>query len=244
MKPTKVLSLLLCVLMLCTIVLVGCNKKENASSSSTPDEASSVATILNETEVSSSAEPITEPVTSTEAEAKETTKPKETILSDKADNGNSDNNSDAGPVDSQEQKPMTCTVTVADKDYTYKLGEKFTYTCYLKTPCAIEDIQAQVLYSGNQLKLVSTDAEQIFPVMSDYAVFNLDNPGIIKYNATRYKGIGFDTEEVLVSLTFEVIFGGTASVTNSIEVMTGTDETLYADNFTLHDEIKIRETIG
>lgn len=240
MKSTKILSVLLCIIMLGTLAITGCSKKEDISNTSTSDEVSSVVTTTCETE---SAVP-TETVKVTEAEVEKTTKQKETSPSVEIDNGNSDNNSDAGPVDSQEQKPMTCTVTVADKDYTYKLGEKFTYTCYLKTPCAIEDIQAQVLYSGNQLKLVSTDAEQIFPVMSDYVVFNLDNPGIIKYNATRYKGIGFDTEEVLVSLTFEVIFGGTASVTNSIAVMTGTDETLYADNFTLHDEIKIRETIG
>lgn len=238
MTPKKILSLLLCIMITCTLAFAGCGKKEeNSKEASTADEVLTV-TSPRETSTAASSKSSTEAVT----EIKETTKPKETSPSNQ--NNNSNTNSNAGPVDSQEQKPMTCTVTVSERDYTFELGDKFTYTCYLKTPDKIEDIQAQVLYTGKCLKLISTKEDDIFPIIGEAAIFNLDNPGIIKYNALEIKGMDFDEEAVLVTLTFEVIFGGSASVSNSIEVMTGIDGTLYADLFKLKDDVKIRETIG
>lgn len=243
MKLTKILSFVLCVLMVCTLLLCGCNSKSTDSQdSSTKDEISVTETTEPDTGEVETTAPVSstkkETVSATEKEtqAKETTPATE-------DKNDSDNNSNAGPVNSQQSKPMTCTVTVADRDYTYELGDRFTYTCYLKTPDKIEDIQAQVNYTGRYLKLLSTTEESL-PVIGEYAIFNADNANIIKYNATRYKGINFKEEGILITLEFEVVFGGYASISSAIEIMTGIDGTSYADSFKLAKDVKIRETIG
>lgn len=241
MKLTKILSLILCLILLCGLLLCGCKAKKDNSAKSSADEAATtevtIYTTAPATELTGVTTKAQETVPATENETKATSP------AQKNEDSNADSN--AGPVDnSPEAEPMTCTVTVADKDYTFELGEKFTYTCYLKTPDKIEDIQAQLLYTGGCLKLLDAEDEEILPVFGEYAIINTANPGIVKYNATHYKGINFKDEATLITLDFEVVFGGTASIANSIEVMTGVDGSAYAELFKLAKDVKIRETIG
>lgn len=116
--------------------------------------------------------------------------------------------------------PDTCFITVANKDRKVNVGDVVTYTCYLKTPKKIEDVQAKIIYTGASLKLIDTDVEDLFPVLGDVTICNTETPNLIRFNAVKIDGIDFTKKDVLVTLRFKVTTGVSASIATTVEYLT------------------------
>ncbi len=245
MKSQKVLAFCLCILILCSLILAACGKDKNTQTT-TADEVK----ITTETAANDSYENITEssekvittaPATITISTEVSTTVPEKTTAAPKDEKPQQNNNSSAGPVES---KPMTCTITVDEKDYTVEKDSIVTYTYYLKTPKMIENVQASVIYTPNCLQLIEEDIEKNLPIVHNGAIINIGNPGVVNYNSINLSGFDFREEGVLVTLKFKVIFGGTGAIANSIAFMDEKGaEVAYVDNYKMSKDIKVREEI-
>lgn len=249
MKSKSIFVFCLCLLLCCSLFLTACNKEYSSqkASADTVTTTSAVSTEDEAMQLITGIETTSEVSTSTEAPTTEaqTTVPKKTTAPQKQEtpqqNNDGGNNSSAGPVDS---KPMTCTITVGEKDLKAEYGDVLTYTYYLKTPKMIENVQAAVNYTPNCLQLIDDKIETTLPVIHSGAIINTENQGVVKYNAINISGFDFREEGVLITLRFKVIFGGSGAIVNAIEFMDEKGaEVAYVDNFKISDKIKIREEL-
>lgn len=248
MKSKSFLAFCLCLVLLCGLFLTACNKNDNEQNTTDNTTAVTVASTADEavqadTSASQTASVSTPEATETTTTEPQTTEEKTTVAPTKAPSADSNNSgsSNAGPVDS---KPMTCVITVGEKDYTAEYGDILTYTYYLKTPKMIENVQAAVNYTPDCLQLLDDKIETQLPVVHSGAIINTGNAGIVKYNSINITGFDFREEAVLITLRFKVIYGGSGAIVNSIELMDEKGaEVAYVDNFKMSDKIKVRETL-
>ncbi len=138
-----------------------------------------------------------EPVETTVAEPVETTvaEPEETTAAAEADG-----------------------IVVGGEEYTANVGDVVTYTFTLKTPKAIENIQATTKYDAAKLKLVDTTVAERFPNMTGVVANAAD--GAVYFNASEISaGFDFTAGATLVTLQFEVLDASYSEITTTIEEM-------------------------
>lgn len=239
MKNKYTLTLCICTVMLCGILLGGCSSKSTTTSSI--DEATTT-TVQTEPEAASTTETHNTP--------EESETPSQTESTDNTQNSNdkrpdsTETNKDENPTNSNSDSTATCTISLADgTEITAKKGDIITYTYYLKTPKEVECVQATLNYTPNFLKLLEDDTKTMLPVISSGAIINYDNSGVIKYNAINLSGYNFKTEAKLITVRFEVMFSGSAAITNAIEFMDEKGGAAYVDNYKFEDDVKHRETL-
>ena len=242
MKTKSLLALCICIVMLCTLSMGGCSNKSKTKSSSANNSTADEATKSN-AEISTEAP--TYMIPSFEGGENSPTEAPDT--SDKNDKNKKPNTSDKNQTNtpSNGSSDNTCTISLADgSKITAKKGDIITYTYYLKTPKAVECVQATLSYTKNYLQLVESDVKDMLPVISSGAIINTDNEGYIKYNAINLSGYKFQNEAVLITLRFEVMFGGSATITNAIEFMDEKGGAAYVDNYAFAKDVKYRETLA
>ncbi len=262
MKLTKFTALCLCAVFLGSMALSACKKSEPANATADEATVTTTATLTQEeTEVPTTA---TQEVTEAETTAAPETQPatKAPVKNNSASNSNSGNNTNGNSA-SAENKPVTCVITVDNKDHKVELGDTLTYTYYLKTPKKIENVQATVNYPGTTLKLLDTvlvtDFEEIsdsttldklnkelkgvFPVLGTSAIYNAYNHNIIKFNASNISGMDFTKGDYLIKLRFEVISGINGAVSTNVEFMDEVGGNPYVDNFKFTKDVEFKEEL-
>lgn len=235
---------LLCVMILTLCVFTGCKGSEGA----TPDEASTNTQVTETTTETTQTEAETTATEAVTTEAKEENKPQpektkpaqneQTVRPD--DGGNSVSGKPADRVESDK----TATITVGGKDYTVNVGDRVVYTCYLKTPKAIENIQATLTYDDSVLWLRQGKAKEMFPNLSG-TIYNANITGTVLFNATEpMEGYDFTGKGVLVTLNFDVAKEGKTEIATAIEFMDELGGNSYVDNFSIVGNITITETLS
>ena len=231
---------LLCVMITSLGIFTGCKGSEGA----TPDEVSTAVVTETTTEAQTTA--ANTAASTTEAEVKETEpKPQKTTP---AQNSQSDNNDDSDSVSGKpadrNEKSETATITVGGKNYTVNVGDRIVYTCYLKTPKPIENIQATLTYDDSVLWLRQGKSKEMFPNLSG-TIYNANITGTILFNATEpMEGYDFTSKGVLVTLNFDVAKSGSTEIATAIEFMDEIGGNSYVDNFSIVGNITITETIS
>jgi len=251
MKSRIITAICLCFLICCSCFLCACNKKtatdtnEASSDETASTDEVSFTTTVNITDVyipvTETTELLkTEPTTQSQTQSEN--KPQSNSGSDSQNQSSNsqDNNPNSGYADST---TSTCTITVGNKDYIAQKGSIVTYTYCLKTPKAVENVQAEVTYSPECLEYVDDKIENQLPVINSGAVINGADPGSVKYNAVNIAGFDFTTEEKLITLKFKVTAGGTASIANAIEFMDEKGGTPYVELYKFAPDVKYRETL-
>lgn len=222
MKSKRILAFLMCAVIVIAGMLSGCSAKNDDAAASTADEA----TIDEATQSEAATDPAATKAEETKAQKETQPATKKPEDSKKKENTTASQPTYNPPVSADTK---TCTVTVANRDYKVNVGSTVTYTCYMKTPGAIEDVQAKVYYTPEALKLIDTKAAQLFPVLGTSAIFNIDSPGVVKYNAINLEGFNFTGKGALVTLRFQVLQSSSASVYSTVEYVTGVDGVPYID---------------
>lgn len=238
MKYKKSTLIILSLVFICMLMLTACNGRSDTH------------TDLNEPAADVSTAPTTAAIASgntkpsTESASENETYPDAAF--EKPENnhytGNTSNNTSSngqGVINT----PKRCTVTVGTKGYVADVGDVITYTCYLKTPAAIEDVQASAYYDSSMLKLKSSDASDIFPVLGGSTVFNAEEKGTVRFNACNLRGFDFTAKGKLIELKFEVIGNGGTSITTSIEFMDEKGGVAYVDNYAIIGNITLEELL-
>lgn len=274
MKSKKLTAICLCAVLLGSMAFTACKKAEPASA--TADEVT-VTSSAPATEATT--EPQTEPTTQPQAETKPaTTEAPKTEPATKApskqnsDSGNSGNtankpdsssNSNSGnnsgnSSDSAQNKPVTCIITVDGKDHKVNLDDTLTYTCYVKTPKKIENVQASLNYPGTTLELLDTvlvadqedpskispeELQKVFPVLKSSVIYNAFNHNIIKFNASNISGMDFTKGDYLIKLRFKVISGINGAVSTKIEFMDEVGGKPYVDDFKISEQVEFKEEL-
>ena len=147
---------------------------------------------------------------------------------------------DAGPSDSAKR----CTITVGNKGYVTDVGDTVTYTFYLTTPKKVEDVQAALTYDSRMLKLKTTDAENLFPVMGSGVIHNTNIKDTIKFNAVNISGFDFTKRGSLITAEFEVLKNGGTNISTAIEIMTEKGgEVSYFDGFIMTKAVTCEEIL-
>ena len=139
-------------------------------------------------------------------------------------------------------------VTVDGTEYTAQVGDVITYTTYLTTPKAIENIQAVTTYDAATLKLVS-DVAAMFPNM--LGVVANPQEGEINYNASEItKGFDFTAGQALITLEFEVVGEADATIDTTIQEMVEffggdyiTGGEIVADGVTVVETLTVPEPV-
>lgn len=139
-------------------------------------------------------------------------------------------------------------VVVDDVAYGISVGDVVTYTVTLKAEELLEDLQVEVSYDSAKLQLVrkGDDEDEIACPNLSGLVFNADTDGIVTFNATRYKGMKFTTEKILVTLEFEVLDDARSSIDLIVEYMSikDSDENYFYKGEPVKTEgITIRELL-
>ncbi len=204
MKAKGITALCLCAVVLFFGMLSGCVKGFKGKTQ--PSEQATVS--VTET---------TQPTTVGETTAVPASVPETETQGSNESDENSDVQDYEPPVSAD---PDVCVITVASKDHKVNVGDIVTYTCYLKTPKMIEDVQGKIIYTGASLKLIDTDIEGLFPVLGDITICNTETPNLIRFNAVKIGGIDFTSKDVLVTLRFKVTTGVSASVATTVEYLT------------------------
>lgn len=218
MKSKRIIVLLMCAAMLFCCVLSGCSAKN--------DEETVPSTAATADEVTADEAQPTEVTTAPATEATKETQPTTKKDTDKKEPAPTQP-SYKPPVSAD---PKICTVTVANKNYKVNVGSVVTYTCYMKTPDKIEDVQAKVHYTGAALKLLDQKPAQLFPVLGSSAICNTSAAGILKYNAINLDGYDFTGNGALVTMRFQVLQSSSASIASTVEYVTGIGGVPYIDN--------------
>ena len=237
MKTKSLFALCICTALLCTVFLGGCSKSTstitNHGTSSADEVTDSVTEIFKETEPTETKE--TETPTAEVAPTESTTESQKTEPTEKPQNS----------APSGSETAAKCKISLADgTTVEAKVGDTVTYTYYLKTPKEVECLQAMLGYTPYFLELTKVDANDMFPVITNGVIYNADNQGIIKYNAINLSGYNFKNEAKLITVSFKVLYSGSASVTNVIEFMDEKGGAAYVDNYTFAKDVKYRETLA
>lgn len=253
MKKTKVITIFLSALLCALLILSGCGNKVEAPVA-TSDEASSETKTEESanTVISSTADPIASSETATEDFSGELSDNSNLASSGSVVNSNSSGNhkpntntsggsvADAGPSDTAKR----CTITVGSKGYVTNVGDTVTYTFYLTTPKKVEDVQAALTYDSRMLKLRTTEAEDLFPVMGSSVIFNTAIKDTVKFNAVNISGFDFTQRGALITAEFEVLRNGGTAISTAIEIMSEKGGDYYVDSFKMSDAITCEETLA
>ena len=218
MKRKRITALFLCVLMLFAGTLAGCKPDDNEAETQ-PAETTQATTQSTQAETTS-------PTQETESETQESTQA-----------ATQSSYSDSSNITAD---PKVCTITVDNKDYSVSVGSVVTYTCYLKTPDLVEDVQAKINYTGASLQLLDDEDEIMFPVLGDSVIYNADIPSIFNFNAVKLKGFDFKEKAALVTLRFKVITGVSASIATSIEYLTEKGGMSYIENCKINKDADVK----
>lgn len=221
MKTKQITAFCLCAVALLSGVISGCSKNSETEISE------SVSAVLQSEPETASSKAETETVAVLESQEQTEVKESDDTV---------DTPSYEPPVSAD---PATCVITVDNKDRKVNVGDVVTYTCYLKTPDKIEDIQAKIIYTGASLKLMDTDVEKLFPVLGDITICNTEAPGLIKFNAVKIKGIDFTEKDVLVTLRFKVTTGVSASIATTVEFLTEKGGKSYIENCKAEKDVDV-----
>ncbi len=234
MKRKPFVLLALCLMLLCTVTLSACKGSEGA----TKDEADTqVTTTAQSTTVATTTQATEETTAEKATEAVTTEASKET------DNGSGNSQQSGGPADKVENT-KTATVNVGGKDYTVNVGDKIVYTYYLKTPKAIENVQATLTYDDSVLKLRQSSSKEMFPTLSG-TIYNANVTGTVLFNASEpMEGYDFTSKSALVRLEFDVTKEGYASIATAIEFMDEIGGESYVSNFSIVGDITSQETLS
>ncbi len=279
MKSKKFTALCLCAVLLGSMAFTACKKAEPASA--TADEAittiASEATTRATTQAPTATQAETEPFTTeapktepaTKAPSKQTSASGNNSGSSSGNatskpgnssnsNSNSSSNNNSNNSGSAENKPVTCIITVDGKDHKVQLDDTLTYTCYLKTPNKIENVQATLNYPGTTLELLDTvlvadpedtsnvspeELQKVFPVLKSSVIYNGLNHNIIKFNASNISGFDFTKGDYLIKLRFKVISGINGAVSTKIEFMDEVGGNPYVDDFKFTNGIEFKEEL-
>ncbi len=232
--------LLLCISIVLVLSLFGCSKTDNDPIAENDSDSQSLAssTYTSDTqdknsEASSADVNPTEEVTH--------------ILSDDTaedpqENGGDTTDSNVQNAPQHTEKP--CTITVGETDYTASVGDVVTYKFTLKTPEKIENVQAILSYDSATLMLQESNATSMFPVLGSSCVYNSGLSNTIKFNASNISGYDFTDEDVLVTVSFKVLRGGSTSINTAIEFMDEKGGEAYIDNFNIIGNITLKETLS
>lgn len=150
---------------------------------------------------------------------------------------------DGSETASKESKSLTINygggVTIAN------VGDIVSYSVYLTSNEALEDLQAALNYNSDKLSLVkvSEEVKSNYPNLTE-AVFNGDLPGVATLNGTDYNGCDFTEEKLLLTLDFEVTGTGSTSLEFIPQEMTSLSGGAYY-NFSqkISDGALLRETL-
>lgn len=217
--------LFLCVMLAVISTLAACKGTEGT----TPDEV-----ITSSTETTQNTTVVTEADTTATTATSEATNP-ESIQQEDAPV--------TKPVD-RDEKPKYATVSVGGTDYTVKVGDRIIYTCYLKTPSAIENIQASVTYDDTALWFRQTSSKEMFPTTSG-TIYNTNVTGSVLFNASEpIDGFDFTGNSTLVQLEFDVAKEGYSAIATAIEFMDELGGNPYINNFDIIGNITITETLS
>ncbi|MDO5124298.1 MAG: hypothetical protein Q4D44_06500 [Eubacteriales bacterium] len=242
MKKSKFLALVLVSVLVCSCVLTACNKQQE-----TPTNGTTATQTVSPTDENTTDNP--------DAQA-ETGKPNSGSSTQNSGNNTSNQGNNAS-IEEEEgipgvtagkptsdtgstANPTRCTITAGTQGYTKNVGETFTYTCNMKTPKKIEDVQATLTYDGTMLRLISVS----FPVTDSATVYNENIQNEVKFNAVNLQGFDFTKKGgCLVTAQFEVLKKGGTSISTAVEVMSevGTGNA-YVTNYKLADGVKITES--
>ena len=235
---------LLCVMIAGLCVFTGCKGSEGA----TADEIAISTTVADTTEeITTQTESETTAAEKATTEAKENTpipqktKPVQNEQQIRPDDGG---NSVSGKPADREESDKTATITVGGKAYTVNVGDRVVYTCYLKTPKAIENIQASLSYDDSVLWLRQGKSKEMFPNLSG-TIYNANMTGTVLFNASEpMEGYDFTGKGVLVTLNFDVAKEGNTEIATAIEFMDEIGGNSYVDNFSIVGNITITETLS
>ncbi len=239
MKRKPFILMVLCFMLLCTVALSACNGSEGA----TKDE---VNTQVTTTAQATTATPTTQATEETTAEKTTEENATEKVTAEASkntvnDNGNSQQS--GGPADKVENT-KTATVNVGGKDYTVNVGDRIVYTYYLKTPKAIENVQATLTYDNSVLWLRQSSSKEMFPTLSG-TIYNANITGTILFNASEpMEGYDFTSKNALVRLEFDVAKEGYTSIATAIEFMDEIGGEPYVSNFSIVGNITSQETLS
>lgn len=223
MKGKRFTAFCLCALMVLAGTFAGC-KAPNKKAKTQPTETTQAVT---ET-VEGDATPATEET------SQETTAP---ATQESTQPQTQNNYSDSSNLTAD---PKVCIITVDNKDYSVSVGSVVTYTCYLKTPDLVEDVQAIINYTGASLQILDDEDETMFPVLGDSVIYNSDMSNIFKFNAVKIKGFDFKEKATLVTLRFKVITGVSASIATSIEFLTEKGGVPYIEDCKVNKDADVK----
>ncbi|MGN0453408.1 MAG: hypothetical protein ACI4GZ_06400 [Ruminococcus sp.] len=254
MKRKRTLALILALTAVCAVFLTACQSDKDKPNNET--STSAAASDADLTAVSSAEAAATASATDEEQNNNSSNSGSSHYVNrpDSGSDANSGANSGAN-ADSSDQAvsddvngPVSnathCTITVGNKGYKTELGDTVTYTYYLETPKMIENVQAQTTYTSSLLKLKSTEKDNLFPVLGSSTVFNLHSDvSTIKFNASNISGYDFTQKGVLITLKFEVVGKGGASIATAIEIMDEIGGEPYIDHFLTKGDIKCEELL-
>lgn len=119
-------------------------------------------------------------------------------------------------------------VTVAGEEYSAKIGDKVTYTCNMHTPDKIEEVDADVYFESDVLKVVSISAPQMeTPIISTLE----DRVDLSSFDI--FAGMDFRNNEEFIIIEFEVVGAGCSDINISINDMCE----LNGDSYVMGGEI-------
>ena len=131
-------------------------------------------------------------------------------------------------------------VTVAGADNETLAGDVITYTATVKTPNLIEDVQAYVTYDAAMLELVECNV----PELGDSAIVNIEEAGVVYFNASVVKGIDFTGDATLVEIKFNVLTDDSSEIALTIEEMTEKDgDSYFTDSEQVNNDVVVTETL-
>ncbi|MBQ7999791.1 MAG: hypothetical protein IJ298_01065 [Ruminococcus sp.] len=236
MKKKVWIALCLCLVLVCTAALSACKGAEGATQDEVSTSSATSAVQTSTAIVTTATVNDTKAATTASEDAQQT----ETD----SDNGNSSDNVLSGAPADRVENTKTSTVNVGGKDYKVTVGDSITYTCYLTTPKAIENIQASLSYDDTVLKLVKSSSKEMFPTLSG-TIYNTNLSGGVLFNASEpMEGYDFTAKQVLVQLKFQVIKDGYTSIATAIEFMDEIGGEAYVSNYKITGDITVSEALS
>lgn len=220
----KLWIICLCFILVSLSVLTACKGTEGT----TPDEATVTTTEATQNVTSDTQADTTSIETTAETTEATTETEEDTPV--------------ARPAD-RDETPKYATINVGGSDHTVKVGDRVIYTCYLKTPKAIENIQASLTYDDTILWFRHTSDTEMFPNLGS-VIYNANITGKVLFNASNVSGYDFTGNNTLIRLEFDVAKEGYTSIATAIEFMDEKGGNSYIDNFNIIGDITITETLS
>lgn len=123
-------------------------------------------------------------------------------------------------------------ITVNGKTTKAAVGSTVTYKVDLTAAKLFENIQAVIRYNSSVLKIDSnSNSSTCIPNISG-CIFNGMQAGYVYFNGSKLAGYNFKSNKNLVTLEFEVLTSGSATIDLEIEEMTikGGEESYFTDS--------------